>query len=176
MIFEKTLLDGAFMVRIQPREDERGLFARTFCRDEFSINGLPGSFVQCSVSWNRLAGTLRGLHFQRQPHAEGKLVRCTMGAAYDVIVDLRPHSETYCRWLSFELTANNRMGVYVPPGFAHGFQTLTAETEIFYQMTETYSAESAAGVRWNDPAFGIEWPLPVASITDRDALYPDFVK
>jgi dTDP-4-dehydrorhamnose 3,5-epimerase len=176
MIFEPTSLEGAFLVRPQPHQDERGLFCRTFCSVEFDAHGLPRSFVQCNVSWNRLRGTLRGMHFQRKPGEEGKLVRCTMGAVCDVIVDLREDSATYCRWAAFELTASNRTALYIPPGFAHGFQTLKDETELFYQMTEFYVPELASGVRWNDPAFGISWPLPVSSIAERDRSYSNFIR
>lgn len=176
MVFEETRLGGAWLVKIEPRADNRGLFARTFCTDEFIAHGLPASFVQCNVSYNATLGTLRGMHFQREPRPEGKLVRCTGGAIWDVIVDLRKDSPTYCRWQGFELTAENRDALYIPGGFAHGFQTLTPGTEVFYQMTEFYVPELAAGVRWNDPAFGIEWPIPDPVLSDRDRSYEDYVR
>lgn len=174
MIFEPTTLAGAFVVCMERREDERGFFARSFCQNEFAAQGLPAAFVQCNVSFNRLRGTLRGMHFQREPRPEGKLVRCTAGAALDVIVDLREDSPTYCRWQSFELTAENHKAVYIPPGFAHGFQTLVDDVELLYQMTEFYVPELAAGVRWDDPAFGIEWPIPNPILSERDRAYPAY--
>ena len=176
MRFETTFLDGVWLVHLERREDDRGFFARSFCSEEFGAQGLPTSFVQCNVSFNRLRGTLRGMHFQREPRPEGKLVRCTMGAAHDVIVDLRKESATYCRHVSIELTEENRVAVYIPPGFAHGFQSLVDGTELLYQMTEHYVPELAAGVRWNDSTFGIKWPLPNPILSERDQSYPDFVK
>jgi dTDP-4-dehydrorhamnose 3,5-epimerase len=176
MIFEPTVLAGAFLVRLQSHEDQRGFFARSFCAEEFAARGLPSTFVQCNVSYNRLCGTLRGMHIQRDPRPEGKLVRCTMGAAFDVMVDLRKDSPTYCRWVSVEITAANRLALYIPPGIGHGFQTLADDTELFYQMTEYYVPELASGVRWDDPAFGIEWPIPHPIISPRDSAFPDFVK
>jgi dTDP-4-dehydrorhamnose 3,5-epimerase len=174
MIFEETALPGAFSVRIDARHDERGMFARTFCSGEFQAHGLPDLFVQCNVSFNRHRGVLRGMHFQREPQPEGKLVRCTRGAAYDVIVDLRRDSRTYCQWIAIELTAENHTAIYVPPGFAHGFQALADGTELFYQMTTAYVPELAGGVRWNDPAFAISWPVPNPILSARDQSYPDF--
>ncbi len=174
MRFVPTKLAGAFVIEPEPRADERGLFARTWCRDEFAAHGLTTSWVQCNVSFNHRTGTLRGMHYQADPHPEVKLVRCTRGAAYDVIADLRPGSPTYRQWVAVELTADNRRAVYVPGGFAHGFQTLADETELFYQMSEFYHPESARGVRWDDPALGIEWP-PCAGrvISERDRSFPD---
>jgi|SRR5215471_9048707 len=174
MIFEPAALKGAFLVTLERREDERGFFARSFCQDEFAAHGLPFRFVQCNVSFNRALGTLRGMHFQQDPHPEGKLVRCTMGAALDVIIDLRKDSPSYCQWQSFELTAENRRAVYVPSGFAHGFQTLVDGVELLYQMTEFYVPELATGVRWDDPIFGIPWPVPNPILSERDRSYPDF--
>jgi dTDP-4-dehydrorhamnose 3,5-epimerase len=174
MIFEPAALEGAFLLHLEPRADERGFFARSFCQEEFAAHGLPAAFVQCNVSFNRARGVLRGMHFQREPRPEGKLVRCTMGAAVDVIVDLRKDSSTFCRWQSFEITAENRRAVYVPPGFAHGFQTLVDGVELLYQMTEFYVPGLAAGVRWDDPAFGIEWPVANPILSERDRSYPDF--
>jgi dTDP-4-dehydrorhamnose 3,5-epimerase len=174
MIFEPVGLEGAFLVHLDRREDERGFFARSFCQNEFAAHGLPPVFVQCNVSFNRTRGTLRGMHFQRNPRPESKLVRCTMGAALDVIIDLRKDSPTYCRWQSFELTAENRRAAYVPTGFAHGFQTLVDGVELFYQMTEFYVPELADGLRWDDPAFGITWPVSNPILSERDRSYSDF--
>lgn len=174
MKFEPTVVDGAFLVRLERHVDERGFFARSFCAEEFPASGLPGQFVQCNVSFNSRRGTLRGMHYQRAPRAEGKLVRCTMGAALDVIVDLRKESPTYCRWAAVEISAENRLALYVPPGVAHGFQTLVDGTELFYQMTDYYAPQLADGVRWNDPAFRIEWPIPNPILSARDASYADF--
>jgi dTDP-4-dehydrorhamnose 3,5-epimerase len=174
MRFLPTKLAGAYVIEPEPREDERGLFARTYCRDEFAALGLNVAWVQCNVSFNRRQGTLRGMHWQDEPHAEVKLVRCTRGAAFDVIADLRPTSPTYRQWVGVELTADDRRAVYVPAGFAHGFQTLTDGTELFYQMSEFYHPDLARGARWDDPALGIEWP-PTARriIAERDLSFPD---
>jgi dTDP-4-dehydrorhamnose 3,5-epimerase len=169
-----TKLAGAYVIEPEPREDERGLFARTYCRDEFAAHGLITTWVQCNVSFNRLKGTLRGMHWQAEPHAEVKLVRCTRGAAFDVIADLRPDSPTYRQWVGVELTADDRRAVYIPAGFAHGFQTLTDGTELFYQMSEFYHPDLARGARWDDPALGIEWPATTRRIiTERDLSFPD---
>lgn len=176
MIITETRLGGAYIVDIEPRQDERGFFARSFCRDEFARAGLPGDFVQCNISSNRDRGTLRGMHYQADPHPEGKLVRCSRGAIRDVIVDLRPDSPTYCQWIGVDLTEQNCRALYIPPGFAHGFQSLAEDSEVFYQMTEAYVGTLARGVRWNDPAFAIEWPLPDPIMSERDATYPDFRK
>ena len=174
MLFEETRLHGAFVIDIQCLEDSRGFFARSFCADEFARHGLPGIFVQSNISYNRRRGTLRGMHFQLPPHEEGKLVRCTSGAIYDVIIDLRRDSPTYCQWTQVELSRNNGRALYVPPGFAHGFQTLTDETDVSYQMTEFFVPGASAGVRWNDPAFGIDWPFGDPILSDKDANYPDY--
>ncbi len=174
MQFVPTKLAGAFVVEPEPRGDERGFFARTFCRDEFAARGLNTTWVQCNVSFNRRAGTLRGLHWQADPHPEVKLVRCTAGAAFDVIVDLRPGSPTYRQWVAVELSADNRKAVYIPAGFAHGFQTLADGTELFYQMSEFYYPELARGARWDDPALGIEWPAcGHRVVAPRDLAFPD---
>ena len=172
MRFAPSALQGLVVVEPQPTEDERGSFARVFCMEEFAAAGLPTAFPQCNVSVNRRRGTLRGLHWQDEPHPEGKLVRCTRGAIWDVAVDLRPDSPTFHRWLGFELTAANGRALYIPPGFAHGFQTLEEDTEVFYQMTESYRSGLARGARWNDPAFGIAWPLPDPILSPRDAAHP----
>ena len=173
MRFSQFALSGAVVVEIEPLTDERGLFARTFCEAEFAEAGLPVSWPQTNVSFNELAGTVRGMHFQRQPHAEPKLVRCTQGKVYDVIIDLRPNSESYLQHAGIELSAQNYAALYVPPGFAHGFQTLEEASEILYLMGTSYLPEAQAGVRWDDPSFELSWPLPISSIADRDAGYPD---
>ncbi|RJQ42903.1 MAG: dTDP-4-dehydrorhamnose 3,5-epimerase [Nitrospiraceae bacterium] len=174
MIFKETRLKGAFIIEPERFDDERGFFARTWCRNEFGKHGLNTSLVQCNISFNKKSGTLRGMHFQSAPHPEIKLVRCTRGAVYDVIIDLRQDSETYKQWLSVELTEDNRAMLYIPEGFAHGFLTLGDNTELFYQMSEFYHPECAGGVRWNDPAFSVQWPAEVRVISGRDRDYPDF--
>jgi dTDP-4-dehydrorhamnose 3,5-epimerase len=168
------LLPGAFRIDVEPHADDRGLFARTFCAREFAAHGLPAAFVQCSTSFNARRGTLRGLHWQAEPHAEAKLVRCTRGRAWDVVVDLRPDSATFRRWAAVEIGAGNRTAVFVPEGFAHGFQTLEDDTEILYQMTAFYVADLARGAPWDDPAFAIGWPLPDPILSPRDARHPPF--
>jgi dTDP-4-dehydrorhamnose 3,5-epimerase len=174
MIFAATQLEDAWLIDIEPREDERGFFARTWCRQELTAKGLDPVIAQESLSYNRHRGTLRGLHFQRPPHEETKIVRCMRGAIFDVIVDLRRHSTTYLRWQGFELTAENRRALYVPKGFAHGFQTLTDNAEIAYQISTFYAPEAAGGYRYNDAAFAIAWPLPVTVIGERDLGWPAF--
>ena len=171
MIFTPTKLDGVWLIEPERIEDERGFFARTWCCREFEERGLNPRLVQCNVSFNRRKGTLRGMHWQRSPHGECKVVRCTQGAIFDVVVDLRPQSPTYCQWVGTELSAENHSAFYIPEGCAHGFQTLTEKSEVFYQMSEFYAVDAAAGVRWNDAAFGIEWPLPVSMISGRDKNY-----
>jgi dTDP-4-dehydrorhamnose 3,5-epimerase len=176
MRFCETPLAGAFVIELERREDERGFFARCWCQDEFAAHGIDTAWVQSNVSFNHHAGTLRGLHYQAEPHGEDKLVRCTMGAAYDVLVDLRPGSPTYARWFAVELTADNRRMVYIPRGLAHGFQTLVDHTELHYLMSTTFRPESARGVRWDDPALGIPWPdCPHRIISPRDQNFPDLV-
>jgi dTDP-4-dehydrorhamnose 3,5-epimerase len=174
MLFTPLPLSGAFLVAPERHQDSRGWFARTFCQDEFAAHGLASSFVQCNASFNAMRGTLRGMHFQRPPHEEIKLVRCTRGAVLDVLLDLRPESASFCRWHAIELTADNGLAVYIPAGMAHGFQTLADDSEVFYQMAEFYHPESAAGVRWDDPAFGIDWPIRPPILSERDAAYDDF--
>jgi dTDP-4-dehydrorhamnose 3,5-epimerase len=174
MIFTETTLVGAYVIEPERFTDERGFFARAFDQDAFAAHGLNPDIVQCNISYNRLRGTLRGMHFQAAPHAESKLIRCTAGAVYDVIVDLRPGSLTFRQWFGVELSADNRRLLYVPEGLAHGLQTLAGDTEVFYQMGAPYVAEAACGVRYNDPAFGIDWPLPVTVISARDRDYEDF--
>jgi len=171
MIFEPTALPGAFIVRMERFEDERGSFARSWCREEFLARGLNAELAQCNVSYNRLRGTLRGMHFQVAPYAEAKLVRCTRGAIYDVIVDLRPESPTFTRWVATELTQDDDRMLYIPEGFAHGFQTLRDDTEVFYQMSAPYAPDCARGVRWDDPRFSIEWPIGTMIISDKDRSY-----
>jgi dTDP-4-dehydrorhamnose 3,5-epimerase len=173
MKFTETRLAGAFLIDIEPREDQRGFFARTFCRREFEEHGLETELAQCSLSFNRLRGTVRGVHFQRPPSQGVKLVRCTAGAIFDVIIDLRVESPTFLKHFAVELSSANRRTLYVPKNFAHGFQTLADDTEVAYQMTEFYIPASAAGVRWNDSLFAIPWPLPVSMISDQDAGYAD---
>jgi dTDP-4-dehydrorhamnose 3,5-epimerase len=174
MMFQPTALPGAFVVELERREDARGYFARTWCRREFEAAGLDAAVAQCSLSHNLRRGTLRGLHWQAEPHAEVKLVRCSAGAIWDVIIDLRPESPTYLRHLGVDLTAVNGRALYIPKGFAHGFVTLTDATEVIYQMSEYYEPAAARGARWNDPAFGIEWPVSDPILHPRDAGYPDF--
>jgi dTDP-4-dehydrorhamnose 3,5-epimerase len=173
----ETPLPGAYVVELEPLGDERGWFARTFDAAAFEQLGLDARVSQCNASFNARAGTLRGLHFQAEPHGEAKLVRCTRGAVYDVIVDLRPDSPAFRRWFGVELRAGGTASLFVPAGLAHGFQTLEDASEVHYQMSYHYVPEAARGVRWDDPAFGIEWPEPPASgrvISERDAGYPDF--
>lgn len=174
MKFTHSPLPGAYVVDIEPMGDERGFFARMWCREEFQALGLSTVVEQSSISFNRKKGTLRGMHYQAAPHEEVKLVRCTRGAIYDVILDLRKESLAFCRWFAVELTAENGKMVYVPAGFAHGFQTLADQSEVFYQISEVYRPEMARGVRWNDPAFQIEWPIANPILSARDRSYPDF--
>jgi dTDP-4-dehydrorhamnose 3,5-epimerase len=174
MRFTETKLRGAFVVELEPVADDRGFFARTYCEREFEEHGLCTQFVQCSVSFNRKRGTLRGLHYQTAPYEETKLVRCTRGALYDVIIDLRADSPTFAQHVAVVLTAENHTILYVPRGFAHGFQTLQDETEIFYQISEFYHAEHATGIAWDDPALAIEWPQMERVISERDRTLPRF--
>ena len=174
MVFCDTKLPGVFEIRPEIKPDERGFFARTWCQEEFTVHGLNGKLVQCSLSFNKRKGTLRGLHYQTAPHAEAKLVRCTSGAIYDVALDLRPQSPMYKNWTAVVLSADQRNMLYVPEGCAHGFLTLKDESEVIYQISEFLHPESARGVRWNDPAFKIDWPEKVEVISERDRTYPDF--
>ncbi len=195
MIFTETKLKGAYIIELDAINDERGFFARSFCKKEFEKHGLNHNIVQCNISYNKKKGTVRGMHYQTAPHQEAKIVSCTKGSIFDVIIDLRPDSPTYCQWFAIELTApcsplpahssetahsspltaNYKM-LYIPEGFAHGFQTLEDETVVYYQMSEFYHPECARGVRFNDPAFGIEWPLTINAISEKDMRYPDFKK
>ena len=176
MIFVETKLKGAYIIEPERLKDERGFFARTWCQQEFQEHEINPKIVQCNISFNLKKGTLRGMHYQAAPYEEAKLVRCTMGIIYDVIVDLRPDSETFKQWMSVELSAENRKMLYIPENFAHGFLTLMNNTEVFYQMSEFYMPEYARAVRWNDPAFAIHWPDNVAVISERDQQYPDFIQ
>ena len=172
MIFTETKLAGAYLVELERHEDERGFFALSWSAKEFVARGLDARLVECNVSFNRKAGTLRGMHYQQSPHGQIKLVRCTRGAIFDVIIDLRPDSPTFKQWVGVELTADNHSALYVPEDFAHGFQTLTGDSEVLYQMSSPYEPSAGRGVRWNDPAIRIELPLPVNVIAERDATFP----
>jgi dTDP-4-dehydrorhamnose 3,5-epimerase len=181
MIFTETRLRGAYIIELEQVRDPRGYFARSFCQREFAARGLNCQLAQCSLSFNKRRGTLRGMHYQEAPHSEAKLVTCTAGTVYDVIIDLRRESPTFGQWLSVELkgyasaAAETPKLLYIPEGFAHGYQTLADDTYLFYQMSEFYRPESARGVRWNDPAFGIEWPDIEPILSDKDRAFPDFV-
>jgi dTDP-4-dehydrorhamnose 3,5-epimerase len=170
--FTPVSIEGAFIVGLEPLGDDRGFFARSFCQEEFHQQGIDPLVAQCNISFNQQRGTLRGLHYQVKPHEEAKLVRCTQGAIWDVIVDLRENSPTRYRWFAAELTAANRRALYVPRGLAHGFQTLSDNSEVFYQMSEFYHPESARGVRWDDPVIGITWPVDNPVLSPRDKSYP----
>jgi dTDP-4-dehydrorhamnose 3,5-epimerase len=172
--FTELSLQGVYLVEIEPRVDERGFFARTFCEDEFATAGLIARFPQSSVSYNARRGTVRGMHFQASPYEETKLVRCVAGAVYDVIVDVRPNSMTYCRWLGIELSAQNRAALYIPKGFAHGFQSLQKDSELLYMIDVGYVANAARGLRWNDPSIDVQWPHPIEVIADKDSEFPDW--
>ena len=174
MIFTKAELEGAFIIEIEKLEDARGFFARAWCQKEFESHGLNPRFVQANISYSKMRGTLRGMHYQEAPYAEAKLVRCTRGAIYDVIIDLRQGSPSYGRWMGLQLTANNYRMLYVPEGFAHGFQTLEDDTEVFYQVSQFYSPQYERGVRYDDPSFAIKWPLEVRVISEKDKSWPDF--
>jgi len=173
MLFHDTPLSGAYVLEPQPSHDERGYFGRVWCAEELAEHGMNATWVQSSISFNDQALTLRGLHYQAAPHDEVKLIRCTSGSVFDVIVDLRADSVTYGRWFSVELSAENNLVLYVPKGIAHGFLTLQDHSVVEYHMSEPHHAECACGVRWDDPAFGIEWPSPPAAMSDRDRKYPD---
>lgn len=175
MVFKETKLAGAFIIELERFEDERGFFAHSWSARQFAERGLVSRLVECSISFNRKRGTVRGMHYQAAPHGQTKVVRCTMGSIYDVIIDLRAASLTFKQWVGVDLTAGNRLMLYIPKDFAHGFQTLEDETEVFYQISDIYVPESGRGVRWNDPAFGISWPEAAEIIlNDRDRTYPDF--
>ena len=174
MLFRQTNLADVRLIELEPAVDERGFFARTFCTREFGAQGLETSFVQHSISSTARAGSIRGMHFQRHPHEEVKLIGCIAGSIHDVLIDLRPRSPTYRKWEAYELTPQNRLQLYVPAGFAHGFQTLAADSTVAYLISAFYAPEAAAGVRHDDPAFKISWPLPVADLSAKDSSWPDF--
>lgn len=174
MNFHATPLNGVWIVEAVRHADERGFFARTWCENEFRGHGINPALSQCNISFNHRVGTVRGMHFQTAPHAEAKLVRCTAGAIHDVILDLRVGSPTYLKHMYIVLDAESRRAVYIPEGCAHGFQTLADQTEVFYQMSSPWVAGASGGVRWNDPAFSITWPLPITVIAERDLSFPDY--
>jgi len=174
MIFTETKLPGAFIIELEKRGDDRGFFARAWCKQEFEDHGLHSNWVQANLASTKKYGTLRGLHYQVAPYQETKLMRCIRGAIYDVIVDLRPESATYKQWLGVELTADNRKMLYIPEGFAHGYQALVDDAETFYFASQFYTPGSEQGVRYNDPAFGIEWPLEIRVISDKDKSWSDY--
>lgn len=181
MIFKETELKGVSIIELEPIEDDRGFFARSFCQKDFRRHGINMAIVQSNISYNKEKGTLRGMHYQSAPHEEAKLVSCMRGAIYDVIIDIRRNSSTYCRWVAVELSAtspqlaaSHRM-IYIPEGLAHGFLTLMDNTEVFYQMSEFHAPEYARGIRWNDPAFKIQWPADVQVISGKDRNYPNFI-
>ena len=176
MIFSETKISGAFLIELEKNEDERGFFARNWSEREFAEHGLVANFVESNISFSRKKGTLRGMHYQAAPHGQVKLVRCTAGAIYDVIIDLRPDSPTFKKWTAVELTARNHLMLYVPVDFAHGFQTLEDDSEVTYQVSSSYHPESATGLRWDDPAFAIPWPDGDRVIIARDRQYPDWTE
>lgn len=175
MIFEETALKGVFVIQPERKEDDRGFFARTWCAEEFASHGLNPRLVQCSLSYNKKKGTLRGMHYQVAPYEEAKLVRCTRGAIFDVIIDLRAGSATYTKHVSVMLSESNRFMLYIPEGMAHGFQTMEDDAEVFYQISQVFHPESARGVRWDDPYFGIQWPPAERILSARDRQYAAFV-
>lgn len=172
MIFTETPIAGAFLIDLERHEDERGFFARTFCESEFRVHGLEPRIAQCNISWNRAAGTLRGLHYQTAPHEETKIVRSTSGSIWDVVVDLRPDSPTYRQWTGVDLTNENRRALYIPRGLAHGFITRSDDAEVLYMMGDIYVEAAARGIAWDDPAFAIQWPVAPVVISERDRSYP----
>ena len=174
MKFHPTTLKDAVLINLERRGDDRGFFARTFCADEFAANALPTEFVQQNMSYSATKGTIRGMHFQRAPHAEDKLIRCLRGAIVDIILDLRPDSPTYKQWEAFELNDENKRQLLVPKGFAHGFQTVSDHVEVTYLVSSRYNGTAEGGVRWNDPAFGITWPLAPTEMSDKDKQWADF--
>jgi dTDP-4-dehydrorhamnose 3,5-epimerase len=174
MLFSETQLKGAYIIEIEKLEDNRGFFARSWCQKEFEAHGLNPHVVQANVSYNKRKGTLRGMHYQKTPYEETKLVRCTKGAIYDVIIDLRPTSTTYGQWIGVELTKDNYKMLYVPENFAHGFQTLEDDSEAIYQVSQFYTPGAESGIRWDDPAFNIDWPIGVQVISDKDKSWPDY--
>ncbi|WP_310830502.1 dTDP-4-dehydrorhamnose 3,5-epimerase [Paenibacillus pedocola] len=177
MYFVETPLSGSFVVELELLSDERGFFARSWCEEEFLAFGLASSFVQCNISYNKNKNTLRGMHYQAEPYEETKLVRCTKGSIYDVIIDIRPESLTYKQWFSIELSETNHKMLYIPKGFAHGFKTLSDNTEVFYQMGSAYNEKSSRGIMWNDPVFGVVWPEEdQLIISDKDLSYNRYLE
>ncbi len=176
MIFTETKLKGAFVLEVKKIEDERGFFGRSWCKRELEEHGLNADVVQANVSYNKAKGTLRGMHFQKSPYQETKLVRCTRGAIVDVIIDLRPSSPTYKQWIGVELTEDNYKMLFVPEDFAHGFITLKDNTEVTYQVTQYYTPGAEGGIRWNDPAFNIQWPIQPTVVSGKDQAHPDFTE
>jgi dTDP-4-dehydrorhamnose 3,5-epimerase len=174
MIFNKTSMDNAFTIDLDRKEDNRGFFARSWDVKNFEENGLNPKIVQCNISYTKKKGTIRGMHFQKSPYEEAKLIRCTKGKIFDVIIDLRKNSKTYKKWESFKLSSTNFKMLYVPEGFAHGFQSLKNDTEILYQVSQFYSPEAESGIRWNDPHFDIRWPIEISEISDKDNSIGDF--
>ena len=175
MIFTETKLKGSFIIELEKNEDDRGFFARTFDKEEFMKKGLKSEFIQSSISVNNKEGTIRGMHFQKKPHEEVKIVRCTKGKIFDVIIDLRKNSKTFKKWFSIELSEKNYKMIYVPKGFAHGFQTLKNNTEVSYCISKQYSSKHLGGIRWDDKVFQIKWPLKVTNISDRDRKFKNFI-
>lgn len=174
MKFIETPLEGVYLIELEPVHDERGFFARTWCKEEFQEHGLNPNLAQCSLSFNKKKGTLRGMHYQCEPHQEAKLVRCCAGAIYDVVLDLRRGSQTFGKWFAAELSASDQKTLYIPEGCAHGFQSLEDESTVFYQISESYHPESARGVRWNDPLFSIKWPIATPILSERDRSFADY--
>jgi dTDP-4-dehydrorhamnose 3,5-epimerase len=174
LIFTETKIKGVYIIEPELLTDERGFFARSFCKEEFRNHGLETDIVQCNISYNKKKGILRGMHYQGPPFEEAKIVSCTHGAIYDVVLDLRKNSQTYCQWVATELNDKNFKMIYIPRGCAHGFQILCDDTVVYYQMTEFFHPECALGVRWNDPAIGIVWPVPAMMISEKDKNYRDF--
>ncbi len=171
MLFKETIISGVYIIELEKKYDERGFFARTWCKNEFKEQGLESELAQCNLSYNKKCGTLRGMHYQIAPYGETKLVSCISGAIYDVIIDLRKESPTYEKWYSVELTAENGLMLYIPKGIAHGFQTLKDKTSVFYQMSEFYHPKSARGIRWDDVKFNIKWPIAEKIISEKDQSY-----
>ena len=176
MKFTETIIPGVFVIELKRHEDDRGWFARAWCRKEFAAHGLPTDLVQTNLSHNTQRGTVRGIHFQTAPNAEVKLIRCVVGVVHDIALDLRPESPTFKESVATELSADNGLAMFLPEGIAHGFQTLTDNATLFYQMSTPYAPESASGVRWDDAAFQIEWPIAEAIVCERDAAFPDFTE
>jgi dTDP-4-dehydrorhamnose 3,5-epimerase len=174
MQFHPTILRDAWTILLEPARDSRGFFARTFCVEEFAAHGLETNYPQHSISFSVHSGTVRGMHYQREPHSEAKLVRCVKGAIWDVIIDIRPESPTYRQWQGFELSSMNGRQLYIPKGFAHGFQTLSNDVEVNYLISEPYAPDSATGIRYDDPALGINWPLAITEISEKDLNWPNF--